>query len=405
MLFQQIVAIAVLCHTSLATVATIPNPDGAYGIAYATTQLINDEMLDPYAPKEQHRRIMLSAFYPTTEMQYCQQRRLRYMPSGTASIYNQLYEDYGLQNGTFDTLEMTFCGQNAASTRGKNPRYPVVLFSPGLGDSRLLYSSIGGALAARGFVVVTIDHPYDAAVVEYLDGSLVLGTNITTQNQVEAALKVRTEDLVFVVGQLHNCTITQSLFSGLYGALNLREVFTAGHSLGGATAAAAMLEDRRIRGGIDLDGTFFGSVVQSGLDRPFMIFAHEGKNQSTDESWASVWPRLNNSKVAVSIIGTKHGSYTDFPLLLDVLGLRDDLPANEIPNLIGTVSGNRLVKILATYMSAFFGFVGGQPPRRLLQKSVAQFPEVEILDSSLEVGEMLGEDLGFGLDLNHLMSE
>jgi len=44
-----------------------------------------------------------------------------------------------------------------------------------------------------------------------------------------------------------------------------------GHSLGGATAAAAMLDDQRIKAGVNLDGTLFGPVVNAGLDRPFML--------------------------------------------------------------------------------------------------------------------------------------
>ena len=36
-----------------------------------------------------------------------------------------------------------------------------------------------------------------------------------------------------------------------------------GHSLGGATAAAAMLEDQRITAGVNLDGSLVGPVVNA----------------------------------------------------------------------------------------------------------------------------------------------
>jgi predicted dienelactone hydrolase len=61
------------------------------------------------------------------------------------------------------------------------------------------------------------------------------------------------------------------LSGGLRGALRLSRVGRFGHSLGGATAAQAMFEDRRIDAGINLDGTPSGPVVNAGLDRPFML--------------------------------------------------------------------------------------------------------------------------------------
>ena len=44
-----------------------------------------------------------------------------------------------------------------------------------------------------------------------------------------------------------------------------------GHSLGGATAAAAMLADPRIRAGVDMDGTILGKVAKQGVARPFLV--------------------------------------------------------------------------------------------------------------------------------------
>ncbi|KAH0140936.1 hypothetical protein KCU67_g14693, partial [Aureobasidium melanogenum] len=50
-----------------------------------------------------------------------------------------------------------------------------------------------------------------------------------------------------------------------------------GHSLGGATAAPAMLADNRIAAAVNLDGTMFGDVLNEGLRSPFMIMSHQGK--------------------------------------------------------------------------------------------------------------------------------
>ncbi len=383
MLIHTASAIMALQWFSLALAQTIPAPEGPYGVGSSIMELTYPKELDPFAPSEQLRRIMVSTFYPVTEAPLCQQQSVPYMPPGTASIWGEVFAAYGLSNGTLDTLELTVCRKVLPTKKHKHLQHPVVLLSPGLGDSRLLYSAMAGSIAAQGFVTVAVDHTYDAAVVEFPDGALILEANITTKAQVEHALAVRRDDMSFVLDQLHNRTVTQTLLSGLYGNLNLRQAFVLGHSLGGATAAAAMLADTRIRAGINLDGTFWGRVLRTGLDRPFMIFAHEGKNQSTDESWAEVWPLLNASKVEASVFGTAHGSYTDLPLLVDLLGLREQLPPGSLNGVLGSIDGKRVIDIVKVYATLFFDFVMGQSPAPELKGSVPRFPEVDILQSEL----------------------
>ena len=379
-MFQPQLLVVLAVFVSLISAATIPIPSGPYGVTLRTTQLINPAMLDPWAPSKSFRHIMVSVFYPTINQTECRQKTVPYMPPSTASFFDQMYSTVGLPDGSFKDLELTICDVNITAKRPKLPPYPIILFSPGLGNSRLIYSAIAQSLSSQGFVVITIDHPYDAAVAEFPDGSLVLAANITTDIQITAALEVRRKDVSFLVDQLHNTTVTQSLFAGLHGSLDLKKIQVYGHSLGGAAAAAAILHDGRIRGGINLDGSFFGSVLDKGLDRPFMIFAHQGKNESTDQSWAKVWPLLSSSKVEVTVRGTQHGSYTDFPFLLKVLGLGGQLLA-QLEEEVGTIDGGRMLHILTTYTKAFFAFVGGRPPFAGLQRPTKDFPEVEVVHS------------------------
>ncbi len=304
------------------------------------------------------------------------------MPPATASIYDQISSSVGLPAGSFETLELTICDVNLTAKRPTRPHYPVILFSPGLGNSRLIYSAIAQSLASQGFVVITIDHPYDAAVVEFPNGSFVLAANISTDDQITTALEVRRKDVSFLIDQLHNFNITQHLFAGLHGSVDLKNVQIFGHSLGGATAAAAMLEDERIQGGINLDGSFFGGVLEQGLNRPFMIFAHQGKNESTDQSWAKVWPLLNSSKVEVAIDGAQHGSYADFPILLKALAFKGKVQA-ALEEEVGTVDGDRMLEILTTYIKGFFELGVGGSPYAGLQRPTKEFPEVEVVHSKL----------------------
>ena len=59
----------------------------------------------------------------------------------------------------------------------KDKRWPIVIFSHGYGATRSSYSSLAAGLASRGYVVVTLDHPYESAVTELADGSIVADAN------------------------------------------------------------------------------------------------------------------------------------------------------------------------------------------------------------------------------------
>lgn len=53
--------------------------------------------------------------------------------------------------------------------------------------------------------------------------------------------------------------------------LDLAHLGIFGHSFGGAAAAQVCHMDARCKAGIDIDGDLFGDVVQTGLDKPFMV--------------------------------------------------------------------------------------------------------------------------------------
>jgi len=108
----------------------------------------------------------------------------------------------------------------------------------------------------------------------------------------------------------------RALPSGLRGALQLTDVAMFGHSLGGATAAAAMLDDQRITGGINLDGTLFGPVVNAGLDRPFMLVGAEGHSRDNDETWAKFWANQQGWRLNLQLTGAAHNSFADYQVLL-----------------------------------------------------------------------------------------
>ncbi|ORX89071.1 hypothetical protein K493DRAFT_306063 [Basidiobolus meristosporus CBS 931.73] len=118
-----------------------------------------------------------------------------YMSEGTAQFENQRHE---LANNTLQGVQIQAYRGWGAPISSINS--PVVIFSPGMGASRCLYTATLLDIASRGYFVVAVDHPYDADVVQFPDGRLVKGIfRGPTPEQIEKAMIIRTQDVSFVL--------------------------------------------------------------------------------------------------------------------------------------------------------------------------------------------------------------
>ena len=322
----------------------------------------------------------------------------------TSAWTDAQFAPYGIPAGTFTLLNLLTCPSpsHKPATTSKEPpfhedirkekgrrgqdTFPLVLLSPGLGNPRLWYSALAQQVSSRGYSVVTIDHTYDAGIVVFPNGSAIQGANITTDEQIAFDLAVRVADVSFVLDQLSLASATSSLISGFGCSITVDTdiVGIFGHSLGGATAAQALLEDERLVGGVNLDGTFFGPLSNPSSSistkKPFMMFAHDGKNLTTDASWASAWPKWKGWKRLLQVDGSAHGTFTDLPDVVDVLGLGGRLPG-EVGELLGAIDGARAMSVLGTYLSAFFGMVLKDENEKLFMGPSTEWPEVVYLES------------------------
>jgi dienelactone hydrolase len=227
-------------------------------------------------------------------------------------------------------------------------RHPVLLYSPGAGDVRSWDSVLVDQLASEGYVVVTIDPTYEASAVEF-PGSpspRIVPSNLltwfaraqqagTVPQFLKQVVDTRVADAQFVIDSLDR------LPDGLSSAVDTSRIGMFGHSAGGFTALSAMYADRRIRSGIDMDGTLeytagdpsdsdFSAVADHGLSAPFLLLGSQTKDActaATDPSCAAVLRNSTGPHAAVTLPGTAHGSFTDAEVLLPQL-------AAEHPDLI-----------------------------------------------------------------------
>ena len=105
------------------------------------------------------------------------------------------------------------------------------------------------------------------------------------------------------------------------GRLDPRRVGAFGHSNGGATAAHAMVPDRRIRAGVEpRRQRSTGPVVQRGLDRPFGVMLGDefgGRLPDRDRDSARTCAARARSCTSPD---ARHHSFTDFVWVVPQLG-------------------------------------------------------------------------------------
>ncbi|KAF2852379.1 PAF acetylhydrolase family protein [Plenodomus tracheiphilus IPT5] len=357
-----------LSSVGFSTILPVVGPKH-YDVAITTFALNDPSRLDPFAKDNRTRSIMASAYYPASN---CGTKKSElYMPPATALFQNEKFAAYGLPDGSFSGLELETCANPTQSKSCNASQFPLVLFSGALATSRLLYSSMLQSIAAAGYIVVSLDHPYDTDFVEFPNGTNITSIDISSDADIALALTTRVNDISFLYTQLTNPSSTI-----IPGLPQTPKTAVFGHSLGGAAAAAAIMQLPYLRGALNIDGSMFGPVLSTGTSKPFMLLGHENKTQATDPSWAAIWPNLSGWKAEYEVKGAAHYSFSDLPLITKTLGLQEMLP-KEVGEVLGTVEGERMQGVSVELTAAFLEMVGKGRGERAVKKAVREFGEVK----------------------------
>ncbi|KAH7165324.1 Alpha/Beta hydrolase protein [Dactylonectria macrodidyma] len=364
----------------------MPDPSGPYPVAMHIQSMTDSSRIDPYSPKsDRHKRkVMTSLFWPIEDKRSCTIKQVPYMAPATAAAYGEQAAAMGLSNETFNELTLGVCHISSGSgcSASKNAKYPLAVFSPGAGNSRLIYGAMARSLASHGYVVVTVDHPYDAGIVEFPDGSVILSADISEEGQSLIDLvKVRAADMSFVVSQLQKASRRSSILKGFPGKIDFDSIVAYGHSLGGSTAAVAMLSDSRLRGGANLDGRFVDPALSKGPKEAFLMLGRPN-HTAEDATWPAFWKNKQGAKVELNINGTVHGSYMDVPLILNALGIPAAVKA-QLSEVVGTIDGKRMDKVSTKTLSSFFKYVLKNGKAKTFLKTVKEVKEISVVKSKL----------------------
>jgi dienelactone hydrolase len=348
-------------QTPTGVALTLPPPSVSTPIGTRSLHLVDRSRRDPFVAARRDRELMVQLWYPAARATPSPPGA--YMPAGTARVIESVT---GVPPGAFGALRV-HAVPSAPAARG---RHPVVIFSPGFAVPRGVATLLVEDLAARGYVVVALDHTHDALAVQFPGGRVETGNLPQNRRTARRALAVRVADVRFVLRRL-SAMQRRGRFEG---RLDLARLGMVGHSLGGATAAATMLVERRVRAGILLDGTLLGAIVQRGLTRPFMIMNSDGAF-ARDANRRAFWAHLRGPRFNFVLAGSGHYAFTDLAALTPQFGPNIP-PALAATFTIGQISAERAVPAVRAYVRAFFDRFLRSRPAPLLDAPSSTYPEV-----------------------------
>ncbi len=350
----------------------LPPPTGPYPLGTVSLHVVDRSRPDAVAGPGRYRELMASVWYPARDIG--RYPLARWMP---AAPLRGLLTDAGFDADA--AIAPITAGREGAPVRRTGQRLPVVVFSHGAHDHRADTTIVVQELASHGYVVVTVDHTYDA-FSEFPDGRVTVPLDDPALTPWDFARDVR-----FVLDRIEELAAggnpdaeQRPLPAGLGAALDLDRVGMFGWSKGGTATALVMSEDQRVRAGLSIDGPMESQPpITAELDRPFMLMTADF-TRAASPSVAAFWTQLRGWRLNVQADGAVHSSYCDVQWLMPQLAVATGMSDEELEGYIGTLDPARAVRIQQAYPLAFFD-LHLRHRGHLLDGPSPAFPEVKFL--------------------------
>ncbi|MFD0366481.1 alpha/beta hydrolase family protein [Streptomyces sp. NPDC127114] len=349
---------------SAAAALELPAPTGRSGVGTSVLHLVDRSRTDPWVPDADGRELMVTLHYPAARKAHG-----RPAPYATEQEARLLLEGVGVTDPASVRALAGMSTHSATNARPAPGRHPLVVLSPGFGVPRFTLTATAVDLASRGYVVASVDHAYETSGTAVPDGRIL--TCVACKALEEGRAKgsdvtaARAADVRFVLDR-----ITGPHAAWPYARIVDRSrIGMAGHSIGGASAATAMLADRRIDAGVNMDGSFWDTLPAGGLGgRPFLFLGTDDETHrpgGEDATWDRTWRALDGWKRWLTVAGADHFTFSDAPVIQRHFGL----PAGPIP-------ADRALTVTRAYLAAFFDEHLKGVPQPLLTGPSAEHPEV-----------------------------
>jgi hypothetical protein len=277
MLLMQIhtIANAAITNTKVSIDNYLAKPTGHYGVGFEDFYWINQNVCpDPFFNGKNQ-----SDFSPANK-NHCHETLVRvYYPAIAQDKQTSSYQPIKSQeqeilikipNVPKEQIEQfrqikSFSIKKSEIVKGK--KFPILLFSPGLGYPAQIYENIITELVSHGYIVIGINTPF-ISFAELPNGHIVkveeIKSPISKENE-HKFVDLPAQDLKYVFKKIHTLNNSNLLFS----AMDLSHIGLFGHSIGGrATEDIAQSHPPLFQALVTLDGD--AQASQKRFSIPFM---------------------------------------------------------------------------------------------------------------------------------------
>ncbi|NXV78834.1 PAFA acetylhydrolase, partial [Atlantisia rogersi] len=272
---------------------------------------------------------------------------------------------------------------NAAFKPGE--KYPLLIFSHGLGAFRTIYSAICIEMASQGFIVAAVEHRDESASATYyckkksncepqeestsnMEKEWIYYRKLKTgeeerflrhkQVQQRAQECIQALNLILKINsgeEVMNVLESNFDWNSLKDSVDTSRIAVMGHSFGGATVIESLSKELRFRCGIALDAWMLpvgDDTYQNSVQQP-LLFINSEKFQ-----WAEnilKMKRLSSNdtnKKMITIKGSVHQSFPDFTFVIgELIGRFFNLKGEIDPNEAIDISNHASLAFLQKHLS------------------------------------------------------
>lgn len=321
----------------------LPTPTGKFkvGSQYIHLETIEDEIFTP-EPNDK-RALMIKVWYPA---ELNDEETEAYLNDGDRIGFAAKYR---LPKSTFNYLDAVKT-HTFISPKVKTGKFPILVFSHGHYSKASGYYALIEEIVSHGYIVLNVNHTYESTGTLFPNGEIKLYHSEydkihnnqamadmiwnTLQNFEKAkSTKDKQASIEFLVKNYFAAEITKrwskdislvidaaekwNTSSFLANHIDISKIGVFGHSQGGSAAGQAILNDDRIKAGINLDGVQWGTLIDSTLTKPFALVSSD---------WASNHPNFNEyifKERSISdfynakLLKSGHPNFMDIPLIIN----------------------------------------------------------------------------------------
>ena len=302
---------------------SIDKPKGEHGVGTTVHFWTDYTRSEVYTTSpSDFRSLLVQVWYPAEiKPNYQKTTHLVYPNKSVSSISKTAGIPSGF--GKHGTQLMSNAVQSANPLKGK--KFPLILFSHGNGGLATQNLSQVEELVSNGYIVVACNHTYNASITFNKDGAPVpFKRNVTWDEQASyhrkyytrELIKYRYQDLAFILDELTKEKSQNDMVNPYRDLIDFNAVGVMGHSMGGGTSYYALLNDKRIKAALALDGWFFAlseEEAKTNTNKPFMhIGQEEFFNTSVEGDMNKSEDGKENLKIYNLILENNKPSYATY---------------------------------------------------------------------------------------------